>query len=556
MPIVPIQYQETTQFQPTSNFLAVMKMKQDIDNSKAALEEAKLRNRLMDMQLKEAETGKKFKDEVANSLLVPQTSRNVSLTGPSQLTQVPLASPGGVLGAGQRTPSGGISENTPAAPAVPGEKVALPPMTPEQYASPEMQEVLNSPAFTADVQDKSTIPLLERGKAFGLSEAVLRQNPAAALDFIEKKEAEQQALMDKKINMIKDINTVNPNMAANLWNSDPVLSKQGKMEVAANGEVQEVKVDGEVIGYNIRKPDGKYEYRDAGNNTVNDFKTFYKGYKQEHPGATDAQVSRAWHAMKMDESKQRMQFSVTVAGEKDKARTQSQGSFSSWTPEDKAFWFDQQIATGAPTVRFGFGDRKSWNDYNKEFAAYARDQGVTGEDQVVAKADYKGLTSSLAQQQKNAGMMGSFVSNLNKQVDRVDAVGNDIVKRVGVRALDMPIRKLKTEFIGSGNENILAAYTVEISNEIGKLSTGSAASIRELSVEAQARWAKIHDPNLSLRQLEIILNETKAMGNMRMESVNEEIQRTKELLRGKKGSNSSAQGSAKPKVDLSKFWKK
>ena len=143
------------------------------------------------------------------------------------------------------------------------------------------------------------------------------------------------------------------------------------------------------------------------------------------------------------------------------------------------------------------------------------------------RQEYSALSKSLANQQKIYNMMGSFVRNMDQQIIRVKKIGDDLVNRVGTRALDLPLRELKTRFKGSGNEAILEAYTLEISNEIGKLSTGSSASIRELSVDAQERWAKIHDPNLSLGELIKVLDETKHMGAMRMEGAKDEIESTK-----------------------------
>lgn len=143
------------------------------------------------------------------------------------------------------------------------------------------------------------------------------------------------------------------------------------------------------------------------------------------------------------------------------------------------------------------------------------------------RQEYSALSKSLANQQKIYNMMGSFVRNMDQQISRVKKIGDDLVNRVGTRALDLPLRELKTRFKGSGNEAILEAYTLEISNEIGKLSTGSSASIRELSVDAQERWAKIHDPNLSLSELIKVLDETQHMGAMRMEGAKDEIESTK-----------------------------
>lgn len=141
-----------------------------------------------------------------------------------------------------------------------------------------------------------------------------------------------------------------------------------------------------------------------------------------------------------------------------------------------------------------------------------------------------GVRSSIQQQQKNRGMMGSFVGNIGKQVQRISEIYSDIVSRVGIRALDLPKREMMRSIVGSGNENVIQAYMKEISAEIAKLSQGSAASIAQLPESNRQEWERIHDPNLSLRELLKILNETNEMANMRLQSVDEEIEETLKVL--------------------------
>ena len=159
-------------------------------------------------------------------------------------------------------------------------------------------------------------------------------------------------------------------------------------------------------------------------------------------------------------------------------------------------------------------------------------------DFIAPRTAYKALASSLRNQEKQRGMMGSFVGNLNKQLKRVDEIGSELT-RVDPRIINIPIRAWKTKIAGSGHEKAFEAYLLEISNEIAKLSTGSQASIRELSTDAQDRWAKIHDPNLSLPDLKIILAETKQMANMRLDSTDDEIRFTKSKLRNIMGETPS-----------------
>jgi len=82
----------------------------------------------------------------------------------------------------------------------------------------------------------------------------------------------------------------------------------------------------------------------------------------------------------------------------------------------------------------------------------------------------------------------------------------------------MPIVALRRTAAGSGDEASVASYLIEISNEIGKLSTGSSASIRELSESAQERWNNIHDPKLTFEDMMKILRTTKVQANDRLRS--------------------------------------
>jgi hypothetical protein len=147
------------------------------------------------------------------------------------------------------------------------------------------------------------------------------------------------------------------------------------------------------------------------------------------------------------------------------------------------------------------------------------------------EARLKAVGGVLTQLTKQRGAMGSFVKNMTDQVTRVNTIMEDIVSRVNLRAIDLPKRELLKSLKGSGNEAIIEAYMAEISNEIGKISTGSSQSIRELSTEAQARWNKIHDPNLSFKELSKILTETQHMGQIRLDSVDNEIFETESMLK-------------------------
>ena len=169
-------------------------------------------------------------------------------------------------------------------------------------------------------------------------------------------------------------------------------------------------------------------------------------------------------------------------------------------------------------------------DINNRVLAKLKEWDVDGADRAVQGASFKSNQSALTFQEKQRGSAQSFVYNLDGQISKVDSIMKDVIDRVGVRAIDMPLVQLKKQFVGSGHERVLESYLMEISREIGKLSTGSQASVAELSVEAQKKWDKIHDPNLSLGELSKILTATKDQAHIRVKSMDDAILDTKKRL--------------------------
>jgi hypothetical protein len=144
------------------------------------------------------------------------------------------------------------------------------------------------------------------------------------------------------------------------------------------------------------------------------------------------------------------------------------------------------------------------------------------------------FASSLTMQQRQLGMMGSFVKNMDYQVGRVKELGEEL-KTFDSRIMNVPLRAVRGKIAGSPLQAKYDMYITEIENEIGKLATGSAASISELSVGAQEKWAKIHDKNLSVKDMVSLLEETSKAGKMRMQSVESQLAETKTQMRGRGG---------------------
>ena len=125
--------------------------------------------------------------------------------------------------------------------------------------------------------------------------------------------------------------------------------------------------------------------------------------------------------------------------------------------------------------------------------------------------------------------MGSFVDNIGMQVEKVAQLSEDL-RTFDTRLLNVPLRMLRGKILGSPLQAKYDMYLTEIESEIGKLATGSAASVAELSQGAQEKWAKIHDKNLSWNDMVKLLDESSHAAKMRVSSVKAQQQVAKERM--------------------------
>lgn len=161
----------------------------------------------------------------------------------------------------------------------------------------------------------------------------------------------------------------------------------------------------------------------------------------------------------------------------------------------------------------------------------AKENGWTPNDVMRIQADFKAMDGSLKNQRKNLDMMNGFVINMDKQMSRLEEAYAKL-PRSQYRLLNIPLVELRTRAGGSGEEAAAAAILIELGNESGKLSTNSAASIRELSESAQKQWGKIHDNKLSYNELKKVLDTTRNLGHDRLESTRKAMEFTVQGIEG------------------------
>jgi hypothetical protein len=203
--------------------------------------------------------------------------------------------------------------------------------------------------------------------------------------------------------------------------------------------------------------------------------------------------------------------------------------FSSWTPEAKKQEFKEHMITGQPPVNVRGLAGNDRQIYAKEYAQWKVDNQFSPQDVALIKSDYKAGDMSLKNMTKQEAPMSAFVLNINRQISKIEELykAND---RIGLRLIDRPIRELRVMAKGSGDEAVKASYLLEISNEIGKLSSGASASVQQLSDSAKEDWKKVHDPNLSMKEIMKVVNATRDQANMRISTWKEAKQEVRKNI--------------------------
>jgi hypothetical protein len=172
---------------------------------------------------------------------------------------------------------------------------------------------------------------------------------------------------------------------------------------------------------------------------------------------------------------------------------------------------NQRIENKASEIRNNLGiSEGAVISHPKEFAAYGM---------------------SLNSQEKQIGAMGSYVKNMQTQIDRFNEVSEGF-KTYDARIMNIPRRLWVEQVVGSPQAAIMNTLIEEVTNEIGKLAAGGTGSVQALSDSAREVWSKIHDKNLSLNDMKLLLNEVKHLGDIRMNSVEKQKQETIGKMRG------------------------
>lgn len=151
--------------------------------------------------------------------------------------------------------------------------------------------------------------------------------------------------------------------------------------------------------------------------------------------------------------------------------------------------------------------------------------GVVGD-----QADTKSIQGSLNFLEKQRGSMGSFIQNMDEQIGEIDKLRKDLFT-FDYRLLNVPLRLIRGKILGSPLQAKYDLYLAEIEREISKLASNATSSIAAMSVEEVKAWSRIHDKALSTDDMWQLLTATRKATQIRMRSVEDELERTRTKMR-------------------------
>lgn len=241
------------------------------------------------------------------------------------------------------------------------------------------------------------------------------------------------------------------------------------------------------------------------------------------------------------------------------------------SPESLAFW-GYKMYRNEKMPSFGMGKgalkvREKIADYAAKFAMLeAQGEKVTPEslkefgltesemntvdaamNSIEIAASTKAIQGSLNFLEKQKSSMGSFVENMQEQIKAVKEISDNLAMS-DIKLLNKPWRTIR-RYLGSAQQQKYDLFLGEITRENSKLATGSTQSIAAPAVEETKFWDRIHDKELSVKDMLELLIATAKAGDIRMASVNNAIEQAKQRLR--KPATGGDTGSSKP----IKSWK-
>jgi len=247
-----------------------------------------------------------------------------------------------------------------------------------------------------------------------------------------------------------------------------------------------------------------------------------------------AKQVRAENAAAAKDSK-RFTFDLKNSG----AGAAAPDDFTKWDVDDKKWWFETKKSTGEkPDFGWGKAGAKSRAQFTKEYAQWARGEGISGAEAGTSKEDYKADAASLRFNTKQLDASKSFIKTIDNNIDQLDRHINTMSKTLNLdrnRILNMSTREFNKRFVGVANINIYDMLVSAISTENAKLQAGGAGSVAQVAEGARVDMKRIHDDNLPVSEMLKLMSATREEGGNRIKALNDTGAEIKKRMQGSKG---------------------
>jgi hypothetical protein len=320
------------------------------------------------------------------------------------------------------------------------------------------------------------------------------------------------------------------------YNMDPETG-EGSYSLAKNWTAEELEQyaenapNGQVLAPLAKHP-GKYriEFNDEG--AVTGFYTYSKEEAKNLKSLTTSQlVDKSLHDPDPRERHKAKEILQGLAEyKKESSPLMGEFEMSDDTLDALAERFD--ITGMMPPLGMGRKAAQARGEILNRWGNKLKEQGKTAADQVLSQATYKSNQSALTDLTKREQLLGTFVNRIDVTSDLV----MDFAKEVGnksERLLNIPRNKI-AKIMGSGTYRAFELALFSLSAEIGKVETGQLGISAVTDTQLKIMNA-IHDPNLSIAELQKLINGGKALGSTSMKSIRQQ----RERLRKEIGSGSS-----------------
>ena len=482
---------------PNNQFLTVQDVYNPADTAlkMESLNEAKLRNRVLAMQAREMfqqQTRRDRWNAMANNPFNPVAGQFTPTPTPQpQMQPQPAPMPAPTV-----TPAQVAQAQQPTPPA----------LNDEDKAAIRGYKKLQS-------MSRASQPLVQQAKTDGAARARLIKMTESM-----NNDADHQALV-KKSGYDEMNYTVDPetgegayNLAKN-WTADEL---QNYAEKAPNGQAL----------LPLTKHPGKYRIKFDDNGAV----VGYEFIKQELGKKTQEElIDLSLHGT----SQERIQAQAILdKGKKYKTDISAAMAGNAGLSTDAIEYEAERLIAGEPVRSYGYGKYGAAMRAMvlNRVAEIAQERGIDASEIIAQGAELGGQKMAMKDVIKRENLINTFVTRIDSTSDLVMKMAQK-VGNLDNRLLNIPRNQLRLK-LGSGDYRAFELALYSLSAEIGKVETGQ-LGISAITDTQLKLMNGIHDPNLSLAELQKLINGGKALGKTAMDAIRQQRRDLKSEIGGK-----------------------